>query len=192
MSNDSRRTEGVKLIGRRDGEFFFVDSVFDHGDDLSGVTGTVCNPVSEKYADELLSANNMAERFGDYHHERFSPDASDGCEDCEGEAQNEGCEACEYPSLAEFTAEIAQFDGIDAVIDFPGHEYVDALTAIGEEAEYADTSGCGRIFGSCGGSGPMDPDSFDEVYDRKALIALLAYESGAVSYEYACRVIFRK
>ncbi len=190
MSNDSRRTEGVKLIGKRDGEFWFVDSVFDHGDDLAGVTGTVCYPVSEKYADELLSADNMAERFGDYHHERYSPDARDNCEDCNGEAQDEGCEACGYPSLAEFCAEVAQYDGIDSVIDYPGDEFCDALNAIGEDAEYADTSGCGRIFGGCGGSGPMSPDDFDKIYDRKALIAVLAYEAGAVSYEYAVKIIF--
>jgi len=190
MSNDSRRTNGVKLIGRKDSEFWFVDSVFDHGDDLAGVTGTICYPVSDEYADELLSIDNLEERFGDYWHERYSEDARNDCEDCNGEPQDEGCEACDYPSLREICSQIAQYEGIDAVIDFPGHDYVDALEGIGEEAEYADTIGCGRIFGNCGRDEPMSPGYFDEVYDRKALIALLAFEDNAVSYEYAARVVF--
>ncbi len=190
MSKDSRRTNGVKLIARRDGEFWFVDSVFDHGGDLAGVTGTICNPVSEEYADELLSIDNLEDRFGDYWHERSSEDVREDCPDCEGEPQEEGCEECNYQSLWGFCADVAQCDGIDGVIDFPGDSYVDALVAIGQDAEYADTSGCGRIFGNFGGERLLGPDSFDEVYDRKALIAILAYEDGAVDYEYAVKIIF--
>ena len=194
MSNDTRRTEGVKLVGRKGGEYYFVDSIFDHGNGygngLAGATGTVCIPISDDQADELLDPNNMTERYGDYWEEYYGSKVQEDCPNCKGCIDDEGCEECDYPSLRSFCSDIAQCDGIDSMIDFPGQEYVDALTAIGQDAEYADCSGCGRIFGNCGRSGSMSPDYFEEVYDRKALIALLAYEDKAVSYEYAARAVF--
>jgi hypothetical protein len=183
--NKSKSTEGAVLIGRRDGGFWFIDSVFDCGD-FAGVTGTVCYPVSEDQAEELLSQDNLEERFGEYWEDRFKDAAQEACSHCEGYPQEEGCDDCNYPSLSDFCAQIAQYEGIDAVIDYAGDEYTEALVAIGEDAEYADTSGCGRIFDSA------DLDGWDEIYNRKALVAALAYEDGAVSYDYAVRVIFGK
>jgi hypothetical protein len=72
------------------------------------------------------------------------------------------------------------------MVDCAGQEYVDALNDIGVDAEYADFSGCGRIFGRLG------LDDFDEVYDRKALVAILAYEDGATNYDYTCRAVYNK
>jgi len=190
MSKSSRRTNGVKLIGCRNDEFWFVESVFDHGDGLAGVTGLICNPVSEVQAEEMMSLDNLEERFVDYWEERYKVAVDEDCPICNGEPQEDGCDDCQYPSLRSFCVEIANCDGINSVIDFPGQEYVDALVAIGEDAEYADCAGAGRIFGNCGQDGPMSLDSFDKVYDRKALVAIVAYEDGAVSYEYAVRVIF--
>jgi hypothetical protein len=184
--NKSKRTEGAVLIGRRDSEFWFIDSVFKHGDDLSGVSGTICHPVSEEYAEELLSQDNLEERFGDCWNDQFENAVQDDCLRCEGYPNEEGCEDCNYPSVSAWCAQIGQYDGIDAVIDYAGDEYTEALVAIGEDAEYADTSGCGRIFGSA------DLTGWDEIYNRKALVAALAYEDGAVSYDYAVRVIFGK
>jgi hypothetical protein len=179
------RTEGVVLIGRRDSEFWFIDSVFKHDDDFAGVTGTVCNPVSEEYAEELLSPDNLEERFGEFWGEKFEDAAQEDCPDCRGYPQTEGCEECNYPSVKAWCADIAQYGGIDAVIDYAGDEYTEALVAVGEDAEYADCSGCGRIFG-------IDLTGWDDIYNRKALVAALAYEANAVSYDYACRVIFGK
>ncbi len=190
MSKESRRTKGVKLIARRDGEYYFVDSVFDHGDGLAGCTGTVCYPVSEEQAEELLSMDNLEERFGDHWEERYKDDVDSECEECDGCINDEGCDSCGYPSLRSLCSEIVRFEGIESVIDWLGSDYTDALEGAGADAMYADCTGCGRIFGNCGRPGPMDPNEFDEVYDKKALVAILAFESGVVSFEYASKAIF--
>ena len=45
-----------------------------------------------------------------------------------------------------------------------------------------------RIFAKLSRS--MKLEDFDEVYNRKALVAALAYEDGAVEYDYAVKMIF--
>jgi hypothetical protein len=57
----------------------------------------------------------------------------------------------------------------------------------GIEHETTNCSGGGRIFGNFGNTGRM---VFDEVFDRKALIAIEALEDGAVSADYAGQVVF--
>ncbi len=172
------RTEGVVLIARKDSEYYFVDSVFDGGN-LAGCTGIICHPITEEHMDELLSTNNLVERFGACWEERFKFD--ENCEACDGWLDEEGCEYCGYPSQESFCSDIGNCGGSDAVIDDPGGDYAKALNAIGIEAEYAHLSGAGRIF---------TIDDFDKIYNRKALVAVLAYEAGAVDYDYACKVIF--
>ena len=180
----SVRTEGAVLVARRDGEYYFVTSVFDHGD-LSGCTGMSCWPVTEEMMDDMLSIESLIERFGDYWEEKYEGDAV--CEACDGHIDEDGCEDCSYPSLCSFCAKIGAVYGSDAVIDDPGGDFAEALDAVcDDKIEYADCTGCGRIFGSNG------LDDFDEVYNRKALVACLAYEDGAVDYNYAVRIIFGK
>jgi hypothetical protein len=182
----SERTEGAVLVARDGGEYYFVQSVFKHDDDFAGCTGICCDPVTEEHMDYLLSTDNLVERYGD-HWEEISNNALDeNCEACDGFLDEEGCVDCGYPSVESFCSEIGQYEGSSAVIDDPGGDYAEALNAIGIEAEYANCSGCGRIFGR------MSLGDFDEVYNRKALVACLAYEDGAVDYDYACKVIFGK
>jgi len=189
-TKNSVRTEGAVLVGRKDGAYVFIDSVFRHDAELFGCTGTEVYPVSAAYADELLSFDQMGDRYTDYWADRTKDSVKEDCVVCDGEPDEDGCEYCDYQSLEEFCREIAQYDGIDSMIDFPGWAYVEALNETGDlddEAEYADCVGCGRIFG---GSHHPGLDGYDEVYNRKALVACLAYEDGAVSYDYARRVIF--
>ncbi len=185
-------TNGAVLVARRDSEYYFVDSVFDHGDN-AGCTGCVVYPVTGKMVDELLSIENLEERYGDYWEERYEGEVDENCEACDGHIDDDGCEACGYPSLRSLCQDIAQYDGSDAVIDNPGYEYAEAINAVcDDEIEYADCTGCGRIFSSFDSDKPMTPDDFDEVYNLKALVAALAYEASAVDYDYAIRVIFGK
>lgn len=180
----SRRTKGAVLVGRKDGEYWFIDSVFEHGTDLAGCTGVAVYPISEESADQLLQPENMKDRFEDVWEEKFKESVRDNCRDCRFGVNEEGCEYCEYPSLRAWCVEIADCDGIDAVIDDAGSEYTEALVEKGVDAEYADCSSCGRIFSRA------NIDDFDEVYNRKALVACLAYEDGAVDYDYAAKVIY--
>jgi hypothetical protein len=181
----SNRTEGAVLIGRRDNEYWFVDSVFRHGDDLYGCTGMAVYPVSKEDAENAMSPDNLAERVGDYWHERTKDSVKASCTDCRFGPREEGCEHCGYETLSAFCARVAETDGYHAVFDFPGHTYQEGLEEKLGPLEFADCSSCGRIF--AGFSGPVE---FDEVYNRKALVACQAYEAGAVDYDYTCRVIF--
>ncbi len=184
------RTEGVVLVARKDSEFWFIDSVFEHSDGLSGCTGVICYPVSDGHMDDLLEIESVEERYEGYWGELYKGQALEECAECNGSLQEEGCGECDYLSLRSLCQDIIDTDGVDAMVDDPGEEYSDAIKKVGEDAEYADTSGCGRIFSSYGNDEPMSPDNFDEVYNRKALVACLAFEDGAINYAHAARVIF--
>jgi hypothetical protein len=181
------RTKGAVLIARKGDEFWFVDSVFQHDNDLAGCTGTIVYPVSAKHADHLLESDQVEERYCDYWNEQAEDHIQDDCDKCSGGPDEDGCEDCGYQSLRDLCADVVQYDGIEAMIDYAGDEYVDAMNEHGDlddEAEYADCVGWGRIFGRQG------LNDFDEVYNRKALVAILAYEDGAVDYDYTCRVVY--
>lgn len=183
----SKRRDGAVLVARKGGEYWFIDSVFWHDADLHGCTGMCVFPVSGDQADKMLQPDNMADRYGDVWAEQIESCVRQDCPNCEGVADDDGCNDCGYQSLRDFCIEVANQYGIEAVIDYAGQEYVDALNDLDEfeeEAEYADCVGCGGIFGH------TSLDKFDEVYNRKALVACLAYEDGAVDYDYACRVIY--
>lgn len=183
-AKSSRRTKGAVLVGRKDQEYWFIDSVFEHGTDLAGCTGMVVYPISEESADQLLEPENMKDRFEDAWEETFKESVRDDCRDCCFGVNEEGCEYCGYPSLLSWCGGIADCDGIDSVIDDAGYEYTKALVEKGVDAEYTDCCGCGRIFSR------EDVDDFDEVYNRKALVACLAYEDGTVDYDYTAKVIY--
>ena len=190
MSNNSVRTKGAVLVGRKDNEYWFIDSVFRHRNDFYGCTGTTVYPVSVDQAEYDTDPDNMGDRYGDYWADRYKGSIQDDCDNCSIGIDEDGCEHCDYPSLSAFCAEIVQYDGYDAVYDYPGDAYEKALSDLlvsdddPDCVETVDCSGCGRIFGR------LDLDDFDEVYNHKALVACMAYEDGAVSYDYARRIIF--
>ena len=196
MHNDpnekSVRTEGAVLVGRKDGAYWFIDSVFRHRFDFYGCTGTTVYPVSVEQANYDTNPDNMGDRYCDYWQECYRGSIKSDCRNCRCGIDEDGCEHCDYPSLTAFCAEIVQYNGYDAVYDYPGNDYEDALEdwLVSDDdpdcVETVDSCGCGRIFS------PTDLDDFDEVYNRKALVACLAYENGAVDYDYARRVIFGK
>lgn len=186
----SKRTEGAILVGRKDNEYWFVDSVFWHDANFYGCTGSIVCPISEEQAEDELSVDQLEDRFYDYWYERAIEDIQEGCENCAGEPNNDGCEDCGYQSLRRFCEDIVRYDGYDAVFDYPGHAYEEVLRDLlvsdddPSRVETVDHSGCGRIFGNDG------VDDFDEVYNLAALEACLAYEKGIGSYDDTARVIF--
>ena len=182
------RTNGVVLIGRRENEFWFVESVFYHDKDFFGCTGLTVFPVSAKWAEESLSDDSMAGRFEDYWVERSEESISANCKHCELGVQEDGCEDCGYQSLKAFCADIRQYDGYDAVFDYPGYEYEEAIAKYVDDVETVERSGCGRIFGRpFGCDGRFD---FDKVYNYAALLACIHYEAGRISYDQAANAIF--
>jgi hypothetical protein len=180
----SKRTEGAVLIGRKGQEYWFIDSVFRHRADFFGCTGSTVYPVSKEDAENAMSPDNLAERCCDYWAEITKDSVMKDCDNCRCGPDEDGCEHCGYESLSDFCDKVAQKDGYHAMFEFPGHAYQEAMEEKLGPLEFADYSGGGRIFGRDGW------DDFDEVYNRKALVACQAYEAGAVNYDYACRVIF--
>ena len=190
MCKDSSvRVEGAVLVGRKDGEFWFVDSVFRHGADFFGCTGSTVVPVSEEQAEDAMLTENLEERYEDFWRERAEEVIQADCKNCVCGPDEDGCDDCGYLSLRDFCEDIARNDGYDAVFDYPGYAYEEALRALPELAddiETVDHTGGGRIFGREG------LDDFDEVYNPAALEACLAFESGIISYDDAVRIIFNK
>ena len=172
------------LVGRMGNEYWFIDSVFRHHNDFYGCTGTTVYPISIDQADYDTDLDNMGDRYSDYWAERYKDSIKDDCDNCSSGIDEDGCEHCGYPSLTAFCAEIAQYEGYDAVYNHPGPAYEKALTDLLDDVETVDCSSCGRIFSH------LDLDDFDDIYNHKALLACMAYENGAISYDYACRVIF--
>ena len=188
---NSKRREGAVLVARKDGEYWFIDSVFRHDNDLYGCTGTTVYPVSEEQAEDALSVDNLEERYDDVWRECAEKDIRDKCRACADGPREEGCEHCGYQSLRDFCEGMAQNYGYDAVFDYPGGDYEEALRDLlvsdddPDCVETVDCSSCGRILAA-----PVDYADFDEVYNPAALTACLAYERGAVSYDHAVRVIY--
>ena len=179
-----RKSKGNVLLGRVGCEYYFIDSVFDDGIDQSGCTGTIVYPVSESQVDDMLTIDNLEDQYDYVWEGMYKESIKDDCKNCQFGLDEEGCEHCGYRSLCSFCQDIMDEEGIDAVIDNVSG-CAEALNAVCSGIiEYVDCVGCGRIFGY------GNLDKFDEVYNRKALIACEAYEDGAVSYDYAIKVIF--
>ena len=179
------RREGVVLVARKDGEYWFISSVFRHDAGLFGCTGMAVYPVSKEQAEEALSVDSLEERFGDYWEEYAKDRVCSDCRNCRYGLDEDGCEDCGYQSLRKFCKDIAENGGLSAVFDSPGCEYEEALRQLSCDVKTADCSSCGRIFGN-----GVGPDDFDEVYNRAALDACLAYEAGAIDYDSAVHAIF--
>jgi len=181
------RTEGAKLIGRVDCDYYFADSVFKHGDGFSGVTGFVVRPVSSEELEWASDEENVAERYEDFYDELFN---DEDCEGCGGRPDPDtGCDECGAPDILSWVRQLIFADGIGHLMfdDSFGSAASDAFDYLDLEHEYTDCSGCGRIFGRFGGAEPI---GFDEVFDRAGYEAAIAYEDGTISYEFAALTIF--
>lgn len=164
------RHNGWVLIGRNGSEYHFCESVFDHGDDFQGATGSIVRPVSAEEYEWASDRENVAERYCMYWMEMKG--IRDYDED-EHEAE-----------FMEWIDQMLQYDD-PAWIMFDDSDTCDAsesFEALGIEHECTDCIGGGRIF-SVG-------SDYEEVFNRKALVALQALEDGAVSADYAAKVVF--
>lgn len=163
-------TEGWTLIGRKDGVFYFCDSVFDHSDGHHGATGIEIRPVCKDEYDWASDRENVAERYADVWCEMKGIDDVD-IDDDAFMAWIDNMLWTEDPAWLMFD-------------DSSTCDASDSFDALNIEYECTDCIGCGRIFS-------RDTD-FDEVYNRKALVAILALEDGAVSADYAAKVVFNQ
>lgn len=142
---ERKETRYDKLVGEKDGDFYFCDYIFYEGEDFKGATGTVLTPVTkEDYLDRT-----EGEGLLDYLREIWQQAVSAG--------QTE-------KSLEDWAEEVINIDGDEAVFDLSGYDLWGQLRQIGyNEEEYPvfQCSGGGRCFGRF--------DKFDKVYDQELL-----------------------
>jgi len=187
------RTNGWVLIGRIGNEYYFVDSVFEHRDDFKGATGTILRPVSAEEWEWASDRENVAERLSDYWYCLAKDQASSDCPDCKGYPDpDEGCENCGVQSLDDLVDDAIRYDGIGHIMFDESNccEGSDSFDELGIEHECTDCIGGGRIFGRDNYKEGAPFREFDEVYNRKALVAIQALEDKAVDYRYAARIVF--
>ena len=179
------RYSGFVCVGRSGDEYYFVESIFDHGDGFQGCTGCVVRPVSKEEYDWASHTDNVMEWVGDVWEELYKHKACDDCEKCCGFLdEEEGCENCGVPSLRDFAEKCIDEEGIENLMFDPSNccEAEEAFAEMGVECECTDCVGCGRIF-----TRGMD---FDEVFDRAALEAINDFEGHKCSMDYAVSTIF--
>lgn len=165
----SVRKSGFKCIGRIGDEYHFADSVFKHGGDFQGVTGSVIRPVSKAEYYEATSRESVEERLRD----------AWACMEKEGGEDD----------FQTWVDEVITHDGAESVM-FDESDCCDAEAAFDEmgiEYECTDCTGGGRIFGDADGR-----DKFYEVFDQEALDAINDFEEGRGELDYVAGVIFGK
>lgn len=162
------RKNGFTLIGRIGSEYYFCDSIFQHRDDFCGAIGSIIRPVSQEEYDWANEIENVKDRLYDVYCERNSVQDLD----------------TDDPDFTKWVEDVMHYDGVVNVMFDESYccDASDAFEELGIEHECTDCTGGGRIFSNC-------PD-FDEVFDRKALVAIQALESGAVDADYAAKVVF--
>jgi len=169
------RTNGWVLIARRGCDYYFCDSVFKHRDDFQGATGSVVRPVSPEEYEWACDIENVKERLCDVYCEMNDIKDYDLDDD--------------DPDFTKWVQDVIAYDGAESVM-FDESDCCDAsdsFTELGIEHECTDCSGGGRIFGNWNSDGRME---FDEVFNVKALVAIEAFEAGAVSLDYVSRAVF--
>lgn len=174
----SRRTNGIKLVGRDGDTYYFVDSVFEHNDGFRGCTGFAVRPVSPKEYEWASDRENVAERLRELYDCQYGDNDSFYSPDCAEDAREADFER--------FVDDVIHYDGIDHIM-FDESYCCDAspvFDRLGIEHESTDCNGCGRMF-------KVDSD-YEELFDFGAWIGVRSFEGGIGSYEWAARTIFGK
>lgn len=168
------RTEGFKCIGRNRDGYVFVQSVFEYGNELRGVTGCIVRPVTEGEYNWASEPENIQERLGDLYDVQYNGAFYDS--DIEHEARER--------DLARFCADVVSQDGIESIMWDPSYtcEASAEFERLNIEHEATDCVGCGRIFNK--------DTILDECFNPQAVKAIRDYEGGHITYELACQRIF--
>lgn len=184
--NSVVRRNGFVCVGRKDSEYYFINSVFKHGEGFQGVTGCTVRPVDAKEWEWACDRENCAERLQDVYETchgnsayRDDPDDDDFDRDDDFER---------------FVDDVIHYDG-EAHIHYDESyscEASEVFDALGVEHECTDCIDRGRIFGRAGWRGRMDSEWFDEVFNLKALNAALYFEDGRGDVDFIGKMIFSK
>ncbi len=62
------RHEHNTLVGKKNNEYFCLDDTFEHDDGMTGATGTILRPVTEKEHKERMERWDNADEYHPLHH----------------------------------------------------------------------------------------------------------------------------
>ena len=157
------------IVGKtEDGEYYVLDYVFhdvriNHVDDgslFTGAVGSVFRPVPKDMQDERMEPENAEEYFDDCWRLRVA-------------------DGIETRGLSEFTADVLDSDGIEAVFDLSFGDMGDKVAELynseldddhgpEDEAEFSECVGGGRCF--------TRDVQWAKIYDYDALALAMSYE----------------
>ena len=152
------------LIGRKENEFYILESIFKHSDDFEGATGVVVVPVTAEHYEYALSKDGILERYMDAQSieewaEHFGIEESNGV-DLEDEVAEAIWEASRYGGFEPF--EEADYKAVEQIRSM--------VPEFASEEEYPifEVVGAGRIFSK--------HNNFDEVYNPELLAKIEGVE----------------
>lgn len=155
-NNDRKQINYYKPVGIKDGSIYFLDYVFDHFDGFRGATGTVLDPITKDYINNISN-----EDWIDYSKEIWVEAVKSGSTE---------------DSLEDFAEQIKTSSEIDG-LKFPGHDYSyfelhdEASKYFDNDVETFNCSGGGRCFNL------ELLNSFDKVIDQNLIDLIKSYET---------------
>lgn len=126
-----RKTTYNKLIGKKDGAYYFLDDIFHYDDNFQGATATVLEPITKQEYEDAKSIDSLKDR---------------GYDDLWKQAVQ--CDDTKL-GLDEWLQEILDDDGDEGIWDLSGSNLWDQLREIGlteEEYPVFECTGGGRLF----------------------------------------------
>jgi len=154
-NNDRKQVDYNKPVGIKDGSIYFLNYVFDHSDNFRGATGTVLDPITSNYI-ENITTEDWTEYSRDLWKSAVETNSTeDSLEDYAVKIKNE---SESYGQL------------------FPGHD--DSYSELYDEAKKHFDSNV-ETFNCCGGGRCFNLEllnSFDKVIDQDLIDLIKSYE----------------
>ena len=154
-NNDRQQVDYNKPVGIKDGSIYFLNYVFDHSDNFRGATGTVLDPITSNYI-ENITTEDWTEYSRDLWKSAVETNSTeDSLEDYAAKIKNE---SESYGQL------------------FPGHDdsysefHDEAKKHFDSDVETFNCSGGGRCFNL------ELLNSFDKVIDQDLIDLIKSYE----------------
>lgn len=155
-NNDRKEINYNKPVGIKDGSIYFLNYVFDHFDGFRGATGTVLDPITKDYIDNI-SNEDWIEYSRDLWKSAVETNSTEN-------------------SLEDFSEQIKADSEIDG-LKFPGHDY--SYFELHDEAKKHFDSNV-ETFHCCGGGRCFNLEllnSFDKVIDQNLIDLIKSYET---------------
>jgi len=154
-NNDRQQVNYNKPVGIKDGSIYFLNYVFDHSDNFRGATGTVLDPITNNYIENITT-----EDWTEYSRDLW----------------RSAVETNSTESSLENYAKLVEDDSEMSGLLYPGHDnsyselYDEAKKHFDSNVETFNCSGGGRCFNL------ELLNSFDKVIDQDLIDLIKSYE----------------